>query len=143
MKFSLPFLFFQLLFFSCNKFSAALPDKNIISENEAKEIVAKEIAESDYYQQYYVLDSEKFDNRVYDITWGETILVNVVPDGKIFKKETKYYILNGTLPSGQVLAAQTVDAYTGELLDGVSLLEEGSDELKIISILNLLIKFLC
>lgn len=49
MKFSLPFLFFQLLFFSCNKFSAALPDKNIISENEAKEIVAKEIAESDYY----------------------------------------------------------------------------------------------
>ena len=24
MKFSLPFLFFQLLFFSCNKFSAAL-----------------------------------------------------------------------------------------------------------------------
>ena len=86
MKFSLPFLFFQLLFFSCNKFSAALPDKNIISENEAKEIVAKEIAESDYYQQYYVLDSEKFDNRVYDITWGETILVNVVPDGKIFKK---------------------------------------------------------
>lgn len=38
MKFSLPFLFFQLLFFSCNKFSAALPDKNIISENEAKEI---------------------------------------------------------------------------------------------------------
>lgn len=133
MKFSLPFLFFQLLFFSCNKFSAELPDKNIISENEAKEIVAKEIAESDYYQQYYVLDSEKFDNRVYDITWGETILVNVVPDGKIFKKETKYYILNGTLPSGQVLAAQTVDAYTGELLDGVSLLEEGSDELKIIS----------
>lgn len=128
MKFSLPFLFFQLLFFSCNKFSAELPDKNIISENEAKEI-----AESDYYQQYYVLDSEKFDNRVYDITWGETILVNVVPDGKIFKKETKYYILNGTLPSGQVLAAQTVDAYTGELLDGVSLLKNGSDELKIIS----------
>lgn len=59
--------------------------------------------------------------------------MNVVPDGKIFKKETKYYILNGTLPSGQVLTAQTVDAYTGELLDGVSLLEEGSDELKIIS----------
>lgn len=27
MKFSLPFLFFQLLFFSCNKFSAALPEE--------------------------------------------------------------------------------------------------------------------
>lgn len=133
MKNLLLFLLFQFLIFSCKNVSSVSVGKELISEAKAKEIVAKEIAESDYYQQYYVLDSEKFDERVYDISWGKTVLVNVIPDGKLFKKETKYYIINGVLPSGQVLAAQTVDAYTGELLDGVSLLEDNSDELKIIS----------
>ena len=90
----------------------------LISADEAKEIVAKEFEESDYHQQYYVVMSDKFDDRVYEISWGEPVLVRVIPDGKLYSEESYYYLLTGILPTGQVLATQTVDAVTGKMLTG-------------------------
>lgn len=119
------------LLLSCTNSSKVLPNEKCISEKTAKEIVAKEISESDYYQQYYVTTSDKFDDRVLDITWGDTVLVSAIPDGRFFTKEEKYYILTGVLPDGQVLAAQTVNAHTGELMDGALLINENSDVLRI------------
>ena len=89
--------------------------------------------ESAYYQKYYVTTSEKFDKRVYDITWGKTILVTIIPDGKRYTEEGKYYVLTGVLPSGQVLAAQTVDAYTGKLMTGSILVDENARKIVLIS----------
>ena len=103
----------------------------LISADEAKEIVAKEFEESDYHQQYYVVTSDKFDDRVYDISWGEPVLVRVIPDGKLYSEESYYYLLTGILPTGQVLATQTVDAVTGKMLTGSLLIGDESDVLKL------------
>ena len=126
-------LFAVILLTSCSNLAKVTHTKGFITEEEAKEIVAKDIMESAYYQKYYVTTSEKFDKRVYDITWGKTILVTIVPDGKMYKEEGKYYVLTGVLPSGQVLAVQTVDAYTGKLKDSAILLHENARKLLIIS----------
>ena len=117
------------LFISCLDYSNAIGTKKIISEDEAKEIVAKDIAESGYYQEYYVLSSPKFDPRVRDISWGKTVLVSIIPDGKLKKEADKYYLLSGVLPSGQVLVMKTVNAYTGQLLDGALLVDDNADSL--------------
>lgn len=71
-KFSL--FFVTLCFFACNNSEKEITKFSFITEECAKEIVAKDIMESDYYQQYYVLSSPKFDERVYDITWGKQYL---------------------------------------------------------------------
>ncbi|MBQ6781825.1 MAG: hypothetical protein IJP62_11455 [Treponema sp.] len=129
---SLFFCFFVLI--SCSEISKVSSDNKCISEKDAKEIVAREIAESDYYQQFYVVSSEKYDERVTDITWGDVVLVSVIPDGRFFEEETKYYLLTGVLSNGQVLVAQTVNAFTGELMDGVLLASEDSDRLALASV---------
>ena len=126
-------LFAVILLTSCSNLAKVTHTKGFITEEEAKEIVAKYIMESAYYQKYYVTTSEKFDKRVYDITWGKTILVTIIPDGKRYTEEGKYYVLTGVLPSGQVLAVQTVDAYTGKLKDSAILLHENARKLLIIS----------
>ena len=122
-----------VLLTSCSNLAKVTHSKGFITEEEAKEIVAKDIMESAYYQKYYVTTSEKFDKRVYDITWGKTILVTIIPDGKMYKEEGKYYVLTGVLPSGQVLAAQTVDAYTGKLMTGSILVDENARKIVLIS----------
>ena len=91
-------LFAVILLTSCSNLAKVTHTKSFITEEEAKEIVAKDIMESAYYQKYYVTTSEKIDKRVYDITWGKTILVTIVPDGKMYKEEGKYYVLTGVLP---------------------------------------------
>lgn len=106
---------------------------SLISADDAKEIVAKEFSESDYYQKYYVVTSDKFDDRVYKISWGEPVLVRVIPDGKLYNEETYYYLLTGILPNGQVLVTQTVDAISGKLLLGSLLIGEEADVLKLAS----------
>ena len=126
-------LFAVILLTSCSNLAKVAHTKGFITEEEAKEIVAKDIMESAYYQRYYVLSSPDFDKRVYDITWGKTILVTIIPDGKMYKEEGKYYVLTGVLSSGQVLAVQTVDAYTGKLNDSAILLHESARKLLIIS----------
>ena len=81
-----------VLLTSCSNLAKVTHTKGFITEEEAKEIVAKDIMESAYYQKYYVTTSEKFDKRVYDITWGKTILVTIIPDEKdIQKKENIMY----------------------------------------------------
>ena len=122
-----------VLLTSCSNLAKVTHSKGFITEEEAKEIVAKHIMESAYYQRYYVLSSPDFDKRVYDITWGKTILVTIIPDGKMYKEEGKYYVLTGVLPSGQVLAAQTVDAYTGKLMTGSILVDENARKIVLIS----------
>jgi hypothetical protein len=126
-------LFAVILLTSCSNLAKVTHTKGFITEEEAKEIVAKDIIESAYYQKYYVTTSEKFDKRVYDITWGKTILVTIIPDGKRYTEEGKYYVLTGVLPSGQVLAAQTVDAYTGKLMTGSILVDENARKIVLIS----------
>ena len=126
-------LFAVILLTSCSNLAKVTHTKGFITEEEAKEIVAKDIMESAYYQKYYVTTSEKFDKRVYDITWGKTILVTIIPDGKRYTEEGKYYVLTGVLPSGQVLAAQTVDAYTGKLMTGSILVDENARKIVLIS----------
>lgn len=117
---------------SCSNNSKTSLEKGaIISEEKAKEIVANDIIESEYYQQYYVKSSPKFDERVMDITWGKTILITIIPDGKLYKSIDKYYLITGILPDGQVLAAQTVNAYTGKLMDGAILTDKEADILRI------------
>lgn len=134
MKYSFVFLLVGIFFVSCSNISKSdSGNSEYISEKQAKEIVAKEVSESDYYQQFYVLSSEKFDERVSDISWGESVLVSVIPDGKFFKEAEKYYLLTGVLSDGQVLVAQTVNAKTGELMDGVLLNDENSDILSLAS----------
>ena len=92
-KFGL-FLLYLIIscFFACNNSEKEITKLSFITEESAKEVVAKDIMESDYYQQYYVLSSPKFDERVYDITWGETVFISVLPDGKLHK-EKKFTIL--------------------------------------------------
>ena len=126
-------LFAVILLTSCSNLTKVTHTKGFITEEEAKEIVAKDIMESAYYQKYYVTTSEKFDKRVYDITWGKTILVTIIPDGKRYTEEGKYYVLTGVLPSGQVLAVQTVDAYTGKLMTGSILVDENARKIVLIS----------
>ncbi|MCK9170484.1 MAG: hypothetical protein M0P01_08730 [Treponema sp.] len=121
-------------FLSCsNSMKSSSSGNGIISEDEAKKIVAKDIAESDYYQQYYVTTSKKYDERVAGITWGNTVLVTVIPDGRMYQSGKKYYLLTGVLPDGQVLAAQTVDAQTGQLEEGALLIDKESDILRLAS----------
>ncbi|MFA6856827.1 MAG: hypothetical protein WCR31_06420 [Treponema sp.] len=91
------------------------------------------ISESDYYQQYYVTTSKDYDERVVDITWGDTVLVTAIADGRMYQNEKKYYLLTGVLPDGQVLSAQTVDAETGKLMDGALLVDKESDILRLAS----------
>ena len=126
-------LFAVILLTSCSNLAKVTHKKGFVTEEEAKEIVAKDIMESAYYQKYYVTTSEKFDKRVYDITWGKTILVTIIPDGKRYTEEGKYYVLTGVLSSGQVLAAQTVDAYTGKLMTGSILVDENARKIVLIS----------
>lgn len=126
-KFSL--FFVTLCFFACNNSEKEITKFSFITEECAKEIVAKDIMESDYYQQYYVLSSPKFDERVYDITWGETVFVSVLPDGKMYKDKKFYYLITGVMPDGQVLGMQTVNAVTGELENGALLLDSNSNKM--------------
>ena len=120
-----------LQFVSCSK-QVKNVKSALISADEAKEIVAKEFEESDYHQQYYVVTSDKFDDRVYEISWGEPVLVRVIPDGKLYSEESYYYLLTGIMPTGQVLATQTVDAVTGKMLTGSLLIGDESDVLKLV-----------
>lgn len=134
MKYIYFFLALLVLLISCTNITRADSNNDsYISERQAKEIVSKAISESDYYQQFYILDSEHFDERVYDISWGETVLVSIIPDGRFFKEYGKYYLFTGVLSNGRVLIAQTVNAKTGELMDGVLLNDENSDVLTLAS----------
>ena len=62
-------LFAVILLTSCSNLAKVTHTKGFITEEEAKEIVAKDIMESAFYQRYYVLSSPDFDKRVYDIIW--------------------------------------------------------------------------
>ena len=114
---------------ACNNSEKEIAKLSFITEEFAKEVVAKDIMESDYYQQFYVLSSPKFDERVYDITWGETVFISVLPDGKLHKEKKFYYLITGVMPDGQVLGIQTVNAITGELENGALLLNSNSNKM--------------
>ncbi|MBP3450517.1 MAG: hypothetical protein J6K22_08660 [Spirochaetaceae bacterium] len=129
-KFSLFLLFLvTICFMACNNSEKEIAKLSFITEEFAKEVVAKDIMESDYYQQFYVLSSPKFDERVYDITWGETVFISVLPDGKLHKEKKFYYLITGVMPDGQVLGIQTVNAITGELENGALLLNSNSNKM--------------
>lgn len=107
----------------------ALP-ADIISAEEAKEVIAKYIQESDDYQKLYTVGSLQFDSRVSDISWGDPILVRILPDGTIYLETSYYYVLTGILSDGQVLAAQTVNAQTGKRMEGALFTSETADVIR-------------
>ena len=123
-----------LLLLSCNNFSNKKNSTNdYLSVENIKEIVAKEIMESEYYQQFYVIDSPKYDERVKDVTWGEIFLVEDMSVEKQNYEKKDYYLVSGVLSNGQVVALETIDARTGKFREGANLLSKKADQLVIMS----------
>ncbi len=127
-------LLFCLIFLSCHSVNNKKSTINdYISVESVKEIVSKEIMESEYYQQFYVIDSPKYDERVKDVTWGDVFLVEDISAGEHNNGNMDYYLVSGVLPSGQVVALATIDAKTGKFREGANLLSEKSDKLVIMT----------
>ena len=124
-------LFFCFILGCDSKNIAKSHNGELLSEQEAMNIVANFIRNSEYLSDYYLKDSDKYDSRVEELSWGEPILIDVIADGVKYQKNTKYYLLTGVLPNGQVLIAQTINAYTGALMDGAIFVDENSDKLVI------------
>lgn len=121
---------------SCGKdvnIQSAPNTPSLISIEEAQNIVAENLATTEYYSQYYLLDSPNFDERVREITWGPVKLIRIIPDGKIYKEEMYYYLLAGVLSDGRMLAANTVNAVTGKILSGQLWVNERADYIKMAS----------
>jgi len=88
----------------------------ILSIQEVKGIVSKHIIENEYYQKFYSVDSTEFDPRVREISMLDPILVrNLSPSSAV---PGDYYIVNGTLLDGQLLAAEAIDAVSGSFIEG-------------------------
>lgn len=134
MKKIIVFILLLLVFNFLNSCVSKQPVKKtgeLLSKEEAMQIVAEHVMKSAYLQDYYVIGSENYDPRVESISWGEPILIDVIADGRKYTKNTKYYLLTGVLPDGQIMAAQTINAYTGSLMDGAYFIDEDSDKLLI------------
>ncbi len=134
MKKNIVFILLLLVFNflnSCGSKQLVKKTGELLSKEEVMQIVAEHVMKSAYLQDYYVIGSENYDSRVESISWGEPILVDVIADGRKYTKNTKYYLLTGVLPDGQIMAAQTINAYSGYLMDGAYFIDEDSDKLLI------------
>lgn len=85
----------------------------ILSVDEAKDLVIRQIIESGYaLTNRWLLQENPY---LTNITWGPVIFVeNISKEGR----QNYYYIFYGKMPDGAVAVDQAVDAETGELFRG-------------------------
>lgn len=75
---------------------------------------------------------KKLDERGDSISCGDTVLINVIPDGIRYKKEWSYYLVISVFPNKQLLL-QAIDSVSGKIIQKALRNNKNSSTLKLAS----------
>lgn len=90
--------------------------KNIISVEDAKEKVVRDIIESGYARSNGMVLGKPETTYLKEVEWGPVIFVENLKENDLYPKY--YYLFYGQMPDGSLPAVQAVDAQTGEVFKG-------------------------